>query len=103
MLSGGEEDLLDLCLRLALSSLITERAGHHLSFLILDEVFGSLDEGRRFNVLTLLEKLQNRFDQILLITHLEDIKDGVNNLLQINYDETTGEVQVLQDQFREIL
>lgn len=103
ILSGGEEDLLDLCLRLALSSLITERAGQNLSFLILDEVFGSLDENRRANVLTLLEKLQSRFEQILLITHLDDIKDGVANLLEINFDDASGTITIQNDRFNEII
>ena len=96
VISGGEEDIVNLCLRLALSSLITERSGHSLSFLILDEVFGSLDENRRFNVLTLLERLHNRFEQILVITHLDDVKDAVNHLVYINYDSGSNEL-VIQD------
>jgi branched-chain amino acid transport system ATP-binding protein len=62
--------------------------------LMLDEVFGSLDEGRRTNVLGLLEKLNQRFEQILVITHLDDIKDGVQSLIEIEYDDATGAVQV---------
>lgn len=98
VLSGGEEDLVNLCLRLSLSGLIAERAGHSLSFLILDEVFGSLDENRRFNVLTLLERLQNRFEQILVITHLDDIKDGVSNLLYVSYDESRSELSLKEQE-----
>ncbi len=45
VLSGGEEDLANLVLRLAISQMIAERAGQAFSLLILDEVFGSLDEG----------------------------------------------------------
>lgn len=94
VISGGEEDLLNLCLRLALSSLIAERSGHSFSLLVLDEVFGSLDESRRTNVLSLLERLQNRFEQILVITHLDDVKEGVRNLLYVDYDESTGNIEV---------
>jgi exonuclease SbcC len=61
---------------------------------MLDEVFGSLDEGRRGNVLSLLEKLRNRFEQILIITHLDDVKDGVQHLIQVDYDERTGSAVV---------
>src|SRR5438552_6046704 len=46
VLSGGEEDLANLVLRLAISQMIAERAGQNFSLLILDEVFGSLDEAR---------------------------------------------------------
>jgi exonuclease SbcC len=90
VISGGEEDILNLCMRISLSHMLAERAGQHFSLLILDEVFGSLDEGRRGNVLALLEKLRNRFEQIIIITHLDDIKDGVQHLIQVDYDEVSG-------------
>ena len=38
VISGGEEDVTNLVLRLAISQMIAERAGHPLSLLILDEV-----------------------------------------------------------------
>jgi len=41
--SGGEEDLANLCLRLSISEVITERAGGLFNFIILDEIFGSQD------------------------------------------------------------
>ena len=47
VISGGEEDLANLVLRLAISQMIAERAGQAFSLLVLDEVFGSLDETRR--------------------------------------------------------
>jgi exonuclease SbcC len=62
---------------------------------MLDEVFGSLDEGRRGNVLALLEKLRRRFEQIVIITHLDDIKDGVQHLIQVEYDEGSGSASVV--------
>src|SRR6185503_8060631 len=43
VLSGGEEDIANLVLRLAVSQMIAERSGQAFSLLILDEVFGSLD------------------------------------------------------------
>jgi exonuclease SbcC len=90
VISGGEEDILNLCMRISLSHMLAERAGQHFSLLILDEVFGSLDEGRRSNVITLLEKLRGRFEQIIIITHLDDVKDGVQHLIQVEYDEVSG-------------
>ncbi|MFZ9690249.1 MAG: AAA family ATPase, partial [Phycisphaerales bacterium] len=47
VISGGEEDVVNLALRLAISQMIAERAGQPLSLLVLDEIFGSLDEERR--------------------------------------------------------
>jgi exonuclease SbcC len=89
IISGGEEDVLNLALRLAISEMITERAGQSFSLLILDEVFGSLDDNRRDNVVTLLSNLRNRFEQIILITHIESIHDVVDNCVWVEYDERT--------------
>jgi exonuclease SbcC len=103
VISGGEEDILNLCMRISLSHMLAERAGQHFSLLILDEVFGSLDEGRRSNVLALLEKLRNRFEQIIIITHLDDIKDGVQHLIQVDYDEVSGSAFVRsEDVFEQV-
>ncbi len=90
VVSGGEEDILHLCVRLALSHILADRAGHGFSLLVLDEVFGSLDEVRRRNVLELLDRLRYRFEQIIIITHLDDMKDGVQHLVALDYDEGTG-------------
>jgi len=78
--------------------MLAERAGQSFSLLMLDEVFGSLDEGRRSNVLALLEKLRRRFEQIIIITHLDDIKDGVQHLIQVEYEESSGTAQVVSAQ-----
>ncbi len=89
VISGGEEDVLNLSLRLAVSQMIAERAGQPFSLLVLDEVFGSLDDTRRDNVVALLQNLKHRFEQIILITHIESIHDAVDNCLWVEFDEKT--------------
>jgi len=89
VISGGENDIVNLALRLAISQMIADRAGQSFSLLILDEVFGSLDETRRDNVVALLQSLKNRFEQIILITHVESIHDAVDNCLWVEFDEKT--------------
>jgi exonuclease SbcC len=86
VLSGGEEDIANLVLRLAVSQMIAERSGQAFSLLILDEVFGSLDETRRFNVLELLRGLGDRFEQVILITHIEGVRDGLDHVITVRYD-----------------
>jgi len=86
VISGGEEDILHLSLRLAVSRMIAERAGLDLGLLVLDEVFGSLDEARRDSVIALLQNLKGAFPQILLITHIESIHDMVDRCLRVEYD-----------------
>src|SRR5687768_14483405 len=90
VLSGGEEDLANLVLRLAISQMIAERAGQNFSLLILDEVFGSLDEARRFNVVELLRGLQDRFEQVILITHIEPVREGLDRVINVSYDPDHG-------------
>jgi exonuclease SbcC len=94
VISGGEEDLANLVLRLAISEMIAERAGQAFSLLILDEVFGSLDEARRHNVVDLLRRLQDRFEQVILITHIESVREGLDRVVTVRYDEETGSSRV---------
>ncbi|MDH3889445.1 MAG: SMC family ATPase [candidate division Zixibacteria bacterium] len=81
--SGGEKDLANLCLRLAISLALTESAGLSRSFVILDEVFGSQDNERKELIIGALGSLKNRFPQLLLITHVEDIRDRVEELIEV--------------------
>ena len=89
VISGGEDDIVNLALRLAISQMIADRAGQSFSLLVLDEVFGSLDDTRRDNVVSLLQNLKNRFEQIILITHVESIHDALDNCLWVEFDEHT--------------
>ncbi len=96
VISGGEEDLANLVLRLAVSQLIAERSGQPFSLLVLDEVFGSLDEQRRANVVELLRRLQDRFEQVIVITHIDGVRDGLDRVLEVSIDEQTGRAIVEQ-------
>lgn len=87
VISGGEEDLCNLVLRLAISQMIAERAGQSFSLLILDEVFGSLDDARRGNVVELLRRLNDRFEQVIVITHIEGVREGMDRVLVVRFDE----------------
>ena len=97
VISGGEEDIANLVLRLAISQMIAERAGQPLSLLVLDEIFGSLDESRRQHVLALLRRLGDRFPQVIVITHIEQVRDGLDRVIRVSYDATTGSSVVRDD------
>ncbi|MEO5799904.1 MAG: SMC family ATPase [Gemmatimonadales bacterium] len=90
VISGGEEDVVNLALRLAISQMIAERAGQPLTLLILDEIFGSLDEERRGSVLDLLRALSDRFPQVVLITHVEGMRDAFDRVVRMTYDVEKG-------------
>ena len=102
VISGGEEDIVNLAMRLAISQMIAERAGKPLSLLVLDEIFGSLDEERRASVLALLRALSDRFPQVILITHVEGMRDAFDRLIRMSYDVERG-VTTVSDDMREAL
>lgn len=81
--SGWERDLANLCLRLSLGQNLTSSKWNPINFLVLDEVLASQDKERQQNILINLKKLENKFSQIILISHLEEIKDLVTNLIEI--------------------
>ena len=89
VISGGEEDLANLALRLAISQRIAERAGQPLSLLVFDEIFGSLDEDRRMAVMELLRNLADRFPQVILITHIDSVRESFDRVIRLSFDAET--------------
>jgi exonuclease SbcC len=99
VISGGEEDVANLVLRIAISQLVADRAGQPLSLLVLDEVFGGLDEARRDQVLALLRRVADRFPQVILLTHVEEsVPGGADRVLRVGFDPTRGVSSVTEDQ-----
>jgi len=87
--SGGEADVASLSARIALSKIIAARGSEALGFLVLDEVFGSLDAERRNNVLLALERLKRSFGQIFIISHVADVQESalLDELWLVEEDE----------------
>lgn len=82
--SGGEVDVANLALRLAVSELVANARGRsRLQFVALDEVFGSQDEERRQSVVDALHSLSSVFRQILVVTHLEDVRERLEHILRV--------------------
>ncbi len=98
VISGGEEDVANLALRLAISQTVAERAGQPLSLLVLDEVFASLDVDRREHVMSLLQHLRDRFPQVVVLTHVEEMRAGVDRALRVTVDPASGASVVSEDQ-----
>lgn len=75
--SGGERDVISLCARIALSRVIGGQGAHPPGFLVLDEVFGSLDRDRRTRMLEMLGTITTSgepFRQIFIISHVDDVR-----------------------------
>ena len=97
VISGGEEDVVNLALRLAISQMVAERAGQPLSLLVLDEIFGGLDDARRQGAVDLLRRLSDRFPQVVLITHIESVKEGADRVLRVSVDPRTRTAIVTEE------
>ncbi|MDH5761050.1 MAG: SMC family ATPase [Gemmatimonadota bacterium] len=95
VVSGGTEDIAALAMRLAISQMIAERAGHPLELLILDEPFGSLDETRRGSVLALLRRLRSTFRQVIVISHVAETRDMVDHAVEFEFDEPAGRTRLV--------
>ncbi|MFN8563202.1 MAG: SbcC/MukB-like Walker B domain-containing protein [Anaerolineae bacterium] len=76
MFSGGEAFRINFALRVALSQMLARRAGAQLRTLFLDEGFGTQDEEGRNKLVEAITAIQDDFDLILVITHIEDLRDS---------------------------
>jgi len=76
MFSGGEAFRINFALRIALAKLLARRAGARLPTLIIDEGFGTQDSTGMERVKEAINSIQDDFDKILVITHIEELKDA---------------------------
>ena len=83
MYSGGEAFRIDLALRIALSKLLVRRAGASLPILIIDEGFGTQDSSGRERLVDAISSIQDDFEKIIVITHLEEMKDKFPVLINV--------------------
>ncbi|MBO9359206.1 MAG: SMC family ATPase [Thermomicrobium sp.] len=90
--SGGEAFRINFALRVALSLLLLERAGRRLETLVIDEGFGTQDAKGREGLIQALQSVQDRFALILVITHLEDLKEQFPQRIEVY--KTSGGSQV---------
>lgn len=76
MFSGGEAFRIDFALRIAISKLLARRAGTALQTLIIDEGFGSQDDEGLSRIMDVLYAIRSDFSKIIVVSHLESMKDG---------------------------
>ena len=73
--SGGEAFRVNVALRIALSRLLARRAGAPLPTLFIDEGFGTQDTLGRDRIIDAINAIQDEFERILVITHIDEIKE----------------------------
>ncbi|MDQ3680944.1 MAG: hypothetical protein M3378_10485, partial [Actinomycetota bacterium] len=81
--SGSETDLANLALRVAISEHVRLLSGGAVGLLVLDEVFGPLDDDRKARMLGALERLKSRFRQVLVVTHDDAIQAELPHAVEV--------------------
>jgi len=76
LFSGGEAFRVNFAIRVALSQMLARRAGAQLRTLFIDEGFGTQDNQGRERLVEAITTIQDDFDLILVITHIEELKDA---------------------------
>ena len=83
MYSGGEAFRVDFAVRMALSEVLAQRAGARLQTLVIDEGFGSQDEAGRQRLVEAINMVQGDFAKVLVITHIEALKDAFPTRIEV--------------------
>ncbi|MBM3942252.1 MAG: SMC family ATPase [SAR202 cluster bacterium] len=89
MFSGGEAFRVNLALRIALSQVLARRMGAPLATLFIDEGFGTQDAAGRERIVDMINAIKDDFDKIVVITHLEDLKDEFPDRIEV-WKEASG-------------
>ncbi len=95
MYSGGEAFRVDFAIRLALSEVLAQRKGARLQTLVIDEGFGSQDVQGRQRLIEAINLVKHDFAKILVITHLDELKDAFPNRIEVEKTPQGSEIKVL--------
>lgn len=93
--SGGEAFRVNFAMRIALSKLLTHRAGAKLQFLVIDEGFGTQDAQGRGRIVEALNAIKGEFEKILIITHLEELKEEFPARIEVSKGPTGSTFKVV--------
>ena len=95
LFSGGEAFRINFAIRLALSRVLAGRAGARLRTLVIDEGFGSQDADGRQRLIEAINLVSRDFAKILVITHLEELKDAFPSRIEVIKTESGSRVEVI--------
>ena len=95
MYSGGEAFRVNFAIRLALSEILAQRKGARLQTLVIDEGFGSQDIQGRQRLIEAINLVKNDFAKILVITHLDELKDAFPTRIEVEKMERGSVVRVI--------
>ena len=88
--SGGESFRVNFALRVALAQLLAERSGVRVRTLVIDEGFGTQDEEGIERLVEAIQSIRQDFAKVLVITHLERLKQAFPVRIEVEKDPATG-------------
>jgi exonuclease SbcC len=94
MYSGGEAFRVNFAIRLALSEILAQRKGARLQTLVIDEGFGSQDAQGRQRLIEAINLVKNDFAKILVITHLDELKDAFPTRIEVEKSDRGSTIRV---------
>jgi len=94
LFSGGEAFRINFALRIALSKLLARRAGARLQTLVIDEGFGTQDGKGREKLVEAIDSIRDDFEKILVITHIDELKDAFPTRIEITKDSRGSQICV---------
>jgi exonuclease SbcC len=95
MYSGGEAFRVNFAIRLALSKILAQRKGARLQTLVIDEGFGSQDTQGRQRLIEAINLVKNDFAKILVITHLDELKDAFPTRIEVEKSDGSSTLRVI--------
>ena len=93
--SGGEAFRINFAIRLALSRVLAKRAGAKLQTLVIDEGFGNQDAQGRQRLVEAINLIRQDFKKILIITHIEELKDFFPDRIEVSKTAEGSQAEVL--------
>jgi exonuclease SbcC len=94
MYSGGEAYRVNFAVRIALSKLLARRAGAQLQMLVIDEGFGTQDGQGREKLVSAIRSIQEDFEKILVVTHIEELKGEFPVRIDVEKRDTGSRITV---------
>ena len=88
--SGGEKFRIDFSCHVGISKFLTKRADATIDMFILDEGLASQDINARTIFVDSIKMLSDKFKKILIITHIDTIKEAFDNKMFVTKDPILG-------------